>query len=69
MSKAKWLHVKWGICAFISAISGFNIEAYYWDSRGLNWIPIASCIFFFLLGAYFLRKVIKIAGVSKHADD
>jgi hypothetical protein len=65
MSPAKKLHIAWGVCAFISAISFFNIEAAFFDDRGLNWVPLVSGIVFFLLGAYFLYKVIKKAGSSR----
>lgn len=59
MSKAKMYHLLWGLFAILSAISFFQVNAYFFDSRGLNWIPIASGILFFILGAIFLRKVIK----------
>lgn len=37
----------------------FNINAYYWDSRGLNWIPLVAGIICLLIAIYFLYLVNK----------
>jgi len=61
MSKAKKYHICWGVAAFISFISFFQINSYWADKHHFNgifgWLGIG--ILFFLIGAYFLYKVIK----------
>lgn len=58
-------HLKWAICAFIGIGSLFQIQASYWDSRHLNWIPVVVGIVFCLLGAYFLYKTATESGSGR----
>lgn len=65
MSKAKKLFLAMVVTAFIAIISYFQINGYYWDSRGLNSVPLITGIVFTLIAIYFLYRVSKEAGSPK----
>ena len=48
--------------AFGGIVCLFNINAYYWDSRGLNWVMLVSGIVCLLIAIYFLYLINKNAG-------
>lgn len=52
------------IFAFLSVISFFQVQAYFWDSRGLNWIPITAGIVFGVSAIYNLVQVIRRDGTA-----
>lgn len=59
LSKAKKLHILWGLFAFLSFISFVNVESAWVDEHHAGTYFIVAGVVFFLIGAYFLRKVIK----------
>jgi hypothetical protein len=66
MSKAKKNMIACAVFAFLSFISFIQRNAFFFDSRGINWIPTAGGIVFGLTAIYFLYLVIKTAGTSRH---
>lgn len=54
-----YLYILCAIFAFGGFISFANIEAYYWDSRGLGWVMWTTGIISTLIAIYFLYLVNK----------